>query len=136
MFNFLIGSMNIIWNKPWVIAGFIYLLAVIAIFFVNNGMPQEIDNEKGHCYFSDKMRGYMLEGVVLEKYSDKSNHMTPSLKIGGSQAIAINNIGEDSGFFRFVEVGDSLYKPSGSLGVKIFRDTMEIVWELKYGQCE
>jgi hypothetical protein len=125
------------WRKPWRIAGLVFLAIIISVNIFYKPTYNSVDEDaKGYCFFSDKMKKLLINGVVKEKFRDKKNHLFPVFKLGDKEGQVINSVGEGSGFYDSLRVGDSLYKPSGSLEVKIYRDTSVMSWQLRYFDCE
>ncbi|MFK7970042.1 MAG: hypothetical protein AB8F95_06720 [Bacteroidia bacterium] len=75
-----------------------------------------------------------MTGVVTAKFRDDKNHMYETIKLS-HKPDRHTFISEKSGFFLFVQKGDSIFKPKGTLEVQLFRDTMKKVFVLSY-ECE
>lgn len=71
------------------------------------------------------------KGIVDEKFKDKENHSAKTLIIKGKTAKKVFRKYRDrSGLYEYARVGDSVYKPKGSLKVKVIREEKETVFTI------
>jgi hypothetical protein len=76
------------------------------------------------------------KGIVDEKFKDKENHAAKTLIIKGKTAKKVFRKYRDrSGLYEYARVGDSIYKPKGSLKVKVIREEKETVFTIDL-DCE
>ncbi|MDB4533291.1 hypothetical protein N9242_00345 [Vicingaceae bacterium] len=74
-----------------------------------------------------------INGIVVEKYIDNQNHLyeTCVFKRDTNSQKFIFNL-DDSGFFEYVEIGDSIYKKKGDSLFQVFRGSNIENFVLKY----
>lgn len=86
------------------------------------------------CMWSNKMRVQEMNGVVSSKYIDSKNHNKPTIEVKqGSRNEKFQFTNEKSGFYNFINVGDSILKESGELEVSVFTKVDTTATMLNYG---
>jgi len=110
------------------------ILAIIVgvVFFTY--MTRKENEKLPEYYQKEEATEYM--GVVIRKYVDKSNHNWKTL-IVENNCTEIKTIwnADKSGFFEFVNEGDSIVKISGSYMIQVYNNnflikTFKIDWGL------
>jgi hypothetical protein len=72
--------------------------------------------------------------IVLKKDSLKWNHNEPMLRVKDFCGDGFKVNGDVSGFFEYVQVGDSLSKPKDSFKVAVFREGKKVaVYKMDFG---
>jgi hypothetical protein len=109
----------------------IYLLIILAagFLFIYIFNP---DIEKRCFKVLENEKTDEVTGIIVNKYYDKEN-MYPYLEICHSPDSSIvkkSFHAELSGIFDYCEIGDSIFKPEGSLKYKIVKDS--VVKEFKF----
>jgi hypothetical protein len=84
------------------------------------------------CSNENKIKEKVLIGIIKHKYLDSNNHYTKTIIVSGTQKIYFYN-NEKSKFYNYAHIGDSLYKPKGSLEVHVFRNDKDTVFNISYG---
>lgn len=104
--------------------GIKYLLIFTAAAFVFI-LLYNPDYEKRCFKAIEKEKGKKVIGRVVNKYHVRQN-MYPNLEIqlsSDSSIVKKSFLAEFSGIFDYAEIGDSIYKPAGSLIYTIVKDT-------------
>lgn len=90
-------------------------LAILIIFY----RPSNSTCEK-------RIKNTIVYGKVIGKYLDKEEHQYPTLifsnKIDGNQKLYIYN--DESGFYDYVQLRDSVCKDSNDMKIRIFRNNI------------
>jgi len=103
-----------------------YFLIFVGAIFVFT-LLYNPDYEKRCCKFLEKEKKDIVIGKVVKKYHVRQD-MYPYLEIrqsSDSSIIKKSSHAEFSGIFDYAQVGDSIYKPEGSLIYTIVNDTTE-----------
>jgi hypothetical protein len=88
----------------------------------------------GNCSVEKMLKGREIIGKVEERYYDLKNH--------GSGTIVYSEKGklekvlfysQSERIYHFLMVGDSLYKPAGSLDITIIRSGKDTVFRIDFG---
>jgi hypothetical protein len=70
-------------------------------------------------------------GVVSNKFKGKENHAAKTLIIKGkTEKKFFRKYRDISGLYEYVRVGDSIYKPNGSLDVKVIRGKRDTIFSI------
>jgi hypothetical protein len=87
-----------------------------------------------HCGSVEYYFESSIKGKVIDKYRLKWNRNSRELDISEAGGIGhIYLIGERSGFWDNVQVGDSLIKESKSLRIHVIRGNQTIIYDLNHG---
>ncbi|WP_319272731.1 hypothetical protein [uncultured Draconibacterium sp.] len=67
------------------------------------------------------------EGIVLRKFNDKKNHNEPTIEIRltNGSTFYLLSYGDKTGFYEFVQKGDSIFKDDWGFTYRIKRDEYE-----------
>ncbi|WP_163400209.1 hypothetical protein [Flavobacterium fluviatile] len=72
-----------------------------------------------------EMSSKSFSGLIIKKYKDEHNHMTPTFKLKDSSEIYVYSF-----FWEKAEIGDSLSKKANSRFIKIFKKDTTIVIDM------
>jgi hypothetical protein len=92
--------------KYFIVAGLFFLTIYAVVPSVNYT----------NCLSNQKFREVTIDGVVVDKYFDKSQHSTPIVEIENFEGL-IDSIyfwGDHSGLFNKIQIKDTLKKKNGS----------------------
>jgi len=117
------------------IAAFIAMIvwfAVTVYFGIWEGkFPSRQTHERELANWCKEME---YEGKVIKKYLDTANHYSRTIllvdSLGEGQSI-IDNF-DNSGFYDYVNAGDSIVKEKESLDVTVFRDGRDTVFNIRF----
>jgi len=87
-----------------------------------------------HCELVDRMKGVSINGEVEEKYIKEWDKHTEILRVKNYDDI-IYLVSDQSGFWNYVQVGDSVNKKADSFLVGVFREGDKRTFELRYQGC-
>lgn len=87
-----------------------------------------------NCSYQKKKLRISYSGIVTNKLLDKKNHMTRTLILNNTYKIIFNR--EKSGFYEFINVGDSISKKTGEFNIEVYRGELVYNKILKYPPCE
>ena len=107
----------------------VIIIMIIGYSFLNKYLKQDAINTS-----LSRMKNRQISGVVFEKYLDSSNHLvkTINIELDNSKHCDITVPLEKSGFFNFIQIGDSIFKDKNSLMIVIVRKDTVINYSLKY----
>ena len=83
------------------------------------------------CGSETKFRELHFDNTLQGKYIDKSQHNYQTIEIGDRKIYVMHY--EKSNFYDFIEIGDSLYKPNGSLKMKVVRLDFDTSFVIDFG---
>lgn len=110
----------------------IFLFILFVIFLIT-----QLFQQSDGCDIEEGIKERSFNGKVIDKYIDQYNHEIPALKLSTrfsySKEYFLRN--EKSGFYDFVQVGDSLFKGKGSLVISLTRNEKDTFFIIDYG-CE
>jgi len=66
-----------------------------------------------------------ISGVVVKKYREPMNHNLPCIDLNNDVSIGIEPWDRRTDLWEYIEIGDSVYKPSGTLTLKVIKPTGE-----------
>lgn len=72
-----------------------------------------------------------ISGVVVKKYRELMNHDLPCIDLNNNVSIGIEPWDRKTDLWEYIQIGDSVYKPSGTLTLKVIKPTGETK-EFKY----
>lgn len=92
------------------------------------------------CDYVKEIKGLPIEGIVLKKDRLEWNHNEPQLDFTNYATnrffLGLRLQTEKSGFWDFVNVGDSISKKENSMKVNVYRSQVLIKsFQLRYGDC-
>jgi len=91
---------------------------------------------RGCVSHSKLIENLYLNGIVLNKFEDKANHLNRTFVVFQNQVkIEVNIEGDTSGLYNFINVGDSIYKEKNSMKTIILRESIKKVFFIDFG-CE
>jgi hypothetical protein len=102
-------------DKLKVIQGIIIIVFIIVFKYL-------ISKETG-CDINKENKSIMIQGVVIKRYNDKNDHNIYKLLLSNKQVVHGGTVFKSLCFSS--NVGDSLYKPIGSLVVTVFPKMFE-----------
>ncbi|PZX46321.1 hypothetical protein [Algoriphagus chordae] len=112
------------------IATIVIIIIVGTLIF--KGESQDI--EVFRCNWSLNMEMKSFNGMLKEKYIDRSNHNKATLIISDNKMeYQITLVNEKNNIFEKLEIGDSINKSKGSLQIIAIRDKEEFVYQMDYG---
>lgn len=115
-------------RKEWILNLIAFTLIIVPLILLQLfGLSSECEGER-------EVNNMKIEGKVLKKFLDKKEHLYPVLIINGQPHRLIIQI-DNSKFYNFVEVGDSLKKEKGNLDIRVIRAGLDTVFTINYG-CE
>ncbi len=72
----------------------------------------------------DESKKKYISGIVIRKFQDYDNHGSPCIELKNGSIIDIIPWNDDF-LWAYIEIGDSIYKPSGTLKLKLIKPTGE-----------
>ena len=124
------------YNKQQLVIGVVFLIVLIALKLYNvyiNDTNAYFDK----CPLLENIKVKNISGKIVDKFYSSKEHLYPALKIlHGDEIEVIFFQNEDSGFFEFVNEGDSLLKMPGSIDVTIVRGEKQFTHTLHYRGCQ
>ena len=87
-----------------------------------------------HCELVHRMKEVSIDGKVEEKYVKEWDKHTEILGVRNYVDL-IYLVSDQSGFWNYVEVGDSISKQADSFVVDVFRKGDKRTFELRYQGC-
>lgn len=78
------------------------------------GVPSE---EENNCRLDKRFRNLVFDGVIINKYYDKTDHSNPTLDVktlNNDSIQKINLIGEKSHLFNLLQISDTIMKEKHS----------------------
>jgi hypothetical protein len=66
-----------------------------------------------------------ISGIVVEKYRELANHNLPCVDLNSNNTIGIDPWNRKADLWGYIQIGDSVYKPSGTLNLKVVKPTGE-----------
>lgn len=80
------------------------------------------------------MKDQEIQGIIERKYKDFANHSYETLELkSGSDVKKFYFTIEQSGFYHFTQVGDSVFKDFNSLIIILKRGELRKTFKLDYG---
>ena len=121
-------------NRNRFIVGLLVLSVVILfrVFYLEDYMSYF--GMSSMCRKAKRVYDTELHGNVSEKYLDKYNHMSETIKIVSEADSKVSTIlaSEQSGVYQLLKVGDSIIKRSGELEIEIVRNGNMKTYRLDY----
>jgi hypothetical protein len=101
-----------------------YLVVFLLFLLVIYAMVPSVNYT--NCLNSQKFQVLIFDGVVVNKYLDKSQHSTPIVEIKNFEGRidSVDLLGDHSGLYNKMRVNDTLKKESGSNEIQIKIDGM------------
>lgn len=116
--------------KVWLVGTIIIIIFSLLIHYQSSNRN---DIESLRCHWSLEMERDAFSGVLIRKFFDPKNHLKPTLELENKKSFrSIDLINEKSGFYDFIEIGDSIFKEENSLIVFIWRNNKKIDKKLDY----
>lgn len=112
-----------------------YLIYIIQALFPVLFLLAWLYAPSGNCSAKDSFKKIILTGKVLDRFIDSKSHSYPTLQISNYNKKLVIHEYDKSGFYDFVEIGDSLIKEKGSLDIRLIRNELDTVFTIDYG-CE
>ncbi len=109
----------------FIIAQVVFVILFFALWFLA---------PSGNCEAENSLKKEKFNGNVVKKYIDREQHLYPTLKLANYNRIVVVDY-DKSGFYPFVQIGDSLIKEKGSLDIRLIRNELDTVFTIDYG-CE
>ncbi|TKG87742.1 hypothetical protein EYV94_28005 [Puteibacter caeruleilacunae] len=79
------------------------------------------------------MRERSLNGLVTDKKIDVQNHSRPTIIIQQNESkIELDMLRDRSNFYNYVNIGDSITKPHGSIEIHVFSSKKDTLIRLDY----
>jgi hypothetical protein len=105
-----------------------FLMIGTLIFFVFIAKKQS----KEDCInLKEQYRNVEYKGVIDKKFKDRKNHSAKTIIIEENEKNKVFRRYRDiSGLYEYARVGDSIYKPKGSLKAKVIRGEKSIVFTI------
>jgi uncharacterized ion transporter superfamily protein YfcC len=106
----------------------IIILMTIAVYFLPSN-KEMLDKDRS------EVKNWDLNGVVVDKYIDEQNHNYEILVIKDIKSnISVKNIfnNDESIFFEYVQINDTLKKEAGSLKICIKRNNKDTCINLNF----
>lgn len=93
------------------------------------------------CYFSvcseiERIKESEIGAIITEKNTESSSHDVKYVAFDNKLS-AQNDIylsGERSGIWKYVMVGDSIYKPENTLNITVYKEGGQKSFQLKYNK--
>lgn len=92
---------------------------IVITMFIFNSCDFSIDYGKNRTKESE------ISGIVVKKYRHSVIHDTPCIDLNNNGSIGIEPWNRYTEFWEYIQIGDSVYKPSGSLNLKVIKSTGE-----------
>ncbi len=92
-----------------------------------------VEGCNSHCGLVDKVKKVAMDGIVEKKYIIERDKNTRVLSVKNHRDIYLRS--EVSGFWEYVQEGDSVSKDSNTYIVHVFRADSTKSFELKYLGC-
>lgn len=91
--------------------------------------------EDAFCDLTEEYKIDNLQGTVVRKYRDSRNHNYKTVEIQEeNHKILKRNLTSDlSGLYEYISVGDSVYKPSGTLKILVIRGNEKKYFTIDFG---
>ena len=122
-------------KKPLsLIAGIIFL----SLFILILTMIEPYKRQKNLCRITEEYRKEPIRGYILNKYLDEDNHMSETVIIQSAYKGKTKKKDltlDHTGLYGYISIGDSLYKPSGTLRTLVVRGNEKNYFILDFG-CE
>jgi hypothetical protein len=115
---------------------YLALFAFVCMLFLA-WMIIKYDNELNKNYACVKQKEFKLEKwneVVIEKYTDSSNHNAETIKFYSQTTYAMFR--DETDFFKFIETGDSVVKVINTDSIKVFRNGIMHCFIVDFGCSE
>ena len=118
-----INNLDLIIKRGAVIIFFLFLFIIIYIEFKS---PDE-------CGLEKQFEKRQIIGRVIDKYIDLHQHNYPVIKVISKYSDSKEYFElEKSGFYKYVKIGDSIYKPKGTTKIKIIRNNFDTIFWIYY----
>lgn len=86
------------------------------------------------CNWSAEMEIKTINGIVVRKFIDSNNHNIPTLTVATQdQKKEFEFVNEQSRFFEFTQVGDTVFKAPKTMKIEIRRNGSKFEKILDYG---
>lgn len=89
-----------------------------AIIFISIVIIYKFGLPSPECRVENRYKSDSYNGVIIKKFIDHDNHNYRTLVLKNGRKIVII---EKSGFFNYVQIGDSINKVKGNLEIQTFR---------------
>lgn len=110
----------------------LYILGYVLPF---SFVSREAIVNRSNCNDAEMATNESIDGVVTQKIRDNQNHMWKTIEYsnssGSHQTLIFRN--DESGAYEFLMQGDSIFKDTNSLELKVVRDTIMTKYLLNYG---
>jgi hypothetical protein len=117
-------------QRRWKVVSFIITIIVgVAMFYYAEKVRYPLCLKR-----TEKYRAIDFQGVVSDKYTE-FNHGKKVINIQSSDAVKFYRQTDHSGFYEFVQIGDSVTKKGGSLDVYVYRDSSKYKFTIDF-KCE
>lgn len=110
--------------------GFVCMLFLVWLIF-------KYESELNKNYACVKQKEFKLEKwneLVIEKYTDSSNHNAETIKFYSQTTYAMFR--DETDFFKFIETGDSVVKVINTDSIKVFRNGIMYCFVVDFGCSE
>jgi hypothetical protein len=103
---------------------------VVSVFIVKKQTKDEC------IQLTEKYKGMRFDGIVTKKFKDREKHSAKTLYIQGQKGKqTFVKYRDMSGFYENVEFGDSIFKPKGTLKVKVLIEKNDTAFTIDF-ECD
>jgi hypothetical protein len=102
------------------------LILVGLLFFFEDDL-----NERHVCIKYEEFVRENWKGVVSKKYMDRSNHNAETISFLSQNTYTMFR--DDSDFFKFLEIGDSVVKNLNTDTIKVYRKGQQYGFKINFG---
>jgi len=120
--------------KKKILLGIYLTGSFIGLMFIFNWFSKIKLSPEEH--FNRAVNAYIIEeysGIIINKFIDREEHNFKKVIINenSSERVILLDI-EQGGLFEFLNVGDSIIKTKGNLKVKVIRNNVDTLIEMKF----
>jgi hypothetical protein len=86
---------------------------------------------KAACEMFDEFKNRTIHGFVNAKYLDENHHLNETIEVKGEKIMMTHDI---SGFYDFIQIGDSINKEMNKSDIRIIRNEVFVrSFEIDFG---